>query len=270
MSSSLREMRRAGAAPQGADALLWWSAPAVAITSVLLAYAVLPIAPGSLVADLSTGLFFFLVVLSPFMVAIMNASWGANSKIGVVATFRAAAHVVAYEVPFGFAVLGPAMMAESLSAVRIVEAQERVWFAVLQPGTFLVYLGAALVLAVRYPFDLPFGGSELAGGAPAPYRGPARVLITVSRDLLLVAVALVGALAFLGGWHGPLLPPAAWTAVKTGALVLLFLALPRAVPRARLDQMLAFSWKVLIPFSLVNIVFVGIVTFAAESLGLIP
>lgn len=270
MKELARELRRPVASPEGADRLLWWTAPVVAITSVLLAFVVLPLGPGLVLADLSVGVFFFMIVLSPFMVALMNAGWGANSKDGVVASFRAAAHIVSYEVVFGFAVLGPAMMAQSLSAVRIVEAQERVWFSVLQPGSFLIYLGAALILAVRYPVDLPFGGAELAGGVLAPYRGPARVLLVIARDLLVVAVALVGAIAFLGGWQGPVLPAPLWTALKTGALIALFLVIPRFLPRARLDQMLVFSWKVLLPLSLANIVFVGIVSFAAAAAGLIP
>lgn len=252
------------------DALLFRTAPFVALASVLAALATLPLAPGVVALPLSVGLFLFIVALGPFMVALMDAGWASGRAVGVVATFRAAAHIVAYEVPFGFAVIGPAMMARSLDPVRIVEAQERLWFVVLQPMSFLVYLGAALLLAYRHPFALPFAGAELEGGVAAPYGRAERALFAAARALILVAVALAGAVSFLGGWLGPLLPPLGWTALKTAALVALFLFVPRRLRRARVEQALAWSWKVLLPASLVNIVLVGIVALWAGGAGLLP
>lgn len=252
------------------DALLWGSAAAVALASVVLAYAVIPVGPGQVPADVSLGLFYAMVALGPLMVAFMDAGWGENGKLGVVATFRAAAHVIGYEVTFGFAVLGPAMMAGSLSAVRIVEAQERVWFVLLQPGSFAIYLASALMLAYRYPFDLPFAGAELAGGIAREYAGLERGVLAGTRHALVGLVAATGTVMFLGGWHGPLLPPAAWTALKTAAMVAALTALPLVLPRLRLDQMLAFAWKGVLAFALVNIVIVGVVTFAADAAGWLP
>lgn len=266
----LRLARAPGRRLARPDALLWESAAAVAAASVVLAYAVVPLGPGLVPTDLSLGLFFAMIVLGPLMVAFMDAGWGENGKLGVVASFRTAAHVIGYEVTFGFAVLGPAMMAGSLSAVRIVEAQERVWFVALQPGSFAIYLASALFLAYRYPFDLPFAGAELAGGIAREYAGLERAVLSGVRHALLGLVAATGTIMFLGGWQGPLLPPAAWTVLKTAALVAALTALPLVLPRLRLDQMLAFSWKAVLPFALVNIVVVGIVTFAAETLGWLP
>lgn len=266
----LRLARAPGRRLARPDALLWESAAAVAAASVVLAYAVIPLAPGQVPVDLSLGPFYAMIVLGPLMVAFMNAGWGENGKLGVVASFRAAAHVIGYEVTFGFAVLGPAMMAGSLSAVRIVEAQERVWFVVLQPGSFAVYLAAALFLSYRYPFDLPFAGAELAGGITREYAGLERAILIAVRHALTGVVAAMGTIMFLGGWQGPLLPPAAWTVLKTAALVATLTALPLVLPRLRLDQLLAFAWKGVLAFALVNIVLVGLVTFAADALGWLP
>lgn len=263
----LRELRRPSRRLQKPDRLLWWTAPGTALICVVLAYAVIPVGPGLVATDLSLGLFFFIAVLGPLMVALMNAGWATNGKLGMVAAFRAAAHISAYEVTFGFAVIGPAMMASSLSSVRIVEEQSRVWFALLQPGSFLVYLGSALFISYRYPFDLPFAGRELAGGVLREYGAAQRGMLLLARHGLLGATAAVGTVAFLGGWLGPGLPGPAWFFLKTLALIVFFNALPLVVPRLRLDQMLAFSWKVLLPFSLVNIVVVGAVTFLAANLG---
>jgi NADH-quinone oxidoreductase subunit H len=264
---ALRELRRPVRRLTKPDGALWWSAPAIALASVLLAWAVIPIGPGIIASDLTLGLFFFIVVLGPFMVALMDAGWGTNGPFGVVTAFRAAAHIIAYEVAFGFAMLGPAMMAESLSAVRIVEAQEHVWFIVLQPGSFLIYVASALILAYRFPFDLPFAGAELAGGAMSEYSGPQRAILAGARHALVGALAAVGAVSFLGGWLGPFLPPILWTGLKTLGLIALFGAAPHVLPRLRLDQMLTFAWKGLLPFALANIVIVGIVAAVAGQLG---
>jgi NADH-quinone oxidoreductase subunit H len=264
---AVREVRRPPRRLLKPDGLLWATAPATALVCVVLAYAVIPIGPGLVATDLALGLFFFIVVLGPLMVALMNAGWATNGKFGVLVAFRTAAHIVAYEVTFGFAVIGPAMMASSLSSVRIVEEQSRVWFALLQPGSFLIYLCSALFITYRYPFDLPFAGRELAGGAVREYGGLQRGVLQLARHGLLGATAAVGTVAFLGGWLGPILPGPVWFFFKTAALIAVFSALPLVLPRLRLDQMLAFSWKILLPFSLINIVLVGVVTFLAADLG---
>lgn len=252
------------------DRLLWRSGPILAAASVLLAWAVIPLGPGIVPIDLGLGLFYFIVILGPLMVGFMNAGWGVNGKLDVVATGRAAAHIVAYEVTFGFAVLGAPMMAETLSTVGVVEAQQRVWFVVLQPGSFAIYIVSALFIAYRHPFDLPFGGPEIAGGIGREYGGIERAIVAGARHALLAATAAIGVVMFLGGWLGPVFPAPLWFALKTALLMAAFTALPLLLPRLRLDQMLAVAWKVLLPFSLVNIIVVGLVTFGAAALGWIP
>jgi NADH-quinone oxidoreductase subunit H len=267
---ALRLARRPARRLEKPDGLLLATAPGLALVCVVLSYAVIPVGPGQVPVDLSLGLFFFIVILGPLMVALMNAGWATNGTLGVIACFRAAAHIVAYEVPFGFAVIGPAMMAQSLSTVHIVEAQSRVWFALLQPGSFLIYLASAPFISYRYPFDLPFAGEELAGGVTREYSCVQRAIVTLARHALLGVTAAVGTVSFLGGWEGPLLPPPLWFALKTLALIALFAAAPLLLPRLRLDQMLALAWKVLLPVSLVNIILVGVVTLGAQAWGWIP
>ena len=252
------------------DRLLRASGSVLAAGAVVLAFAVVPLAPATIALDLHLGLFYFIVVLGPLMVGFMNAGWGVNGKLDVIATGRAAAHIVAYEVTFGFAVLGGPMMAQTLSTVGIVEAQRNVWFAVLQPGSFALYAVSALFIAFRYPFDLPFGGPEIAGGVGREYGGIERAIIAGVRHALLGAVAAIGVVVFLGGWLGPVLPGPVWFVVKTLLVMSAFSALPLLLPRLRLDQMLALAWKGLLPASLANIILVGLVTFPAAALGWIP
>lgn len=244
--------------PQGADRLLFTSAPLVALATVAVAALVVPLSPTLHAFDPSIGLFYFLVCVGPFAVALMNAGWGANGTLGLFGTFRAAAHLLSYEVPFGFSANGPAMDAESLSTVRVVEAQAGLWFIVWQPLGFAIYVIAALMMSFRRPFDLPQAGSELAGGVLAEYSGGRLLLFRVALDALFVLFAAMGTILFLGGWHGPMLPAPVWFVVKTVVLAAALLALGRAVPRLRHDQMLAFAWKVLLPASLMNVAIVGI------------
>jgi NADH:ubiquinone oxidoreductase subunit H len=130
LSTTVALLRQEDLEPRGADRLLFRSAPLVALAAVALAALVIPLGPGLQGFDPAIGLFYFIVVLGPFVIAMMNAGWGQNAKEGLFGSFRAAAHLLSYEVPLGFAAIGPAMAAESLSTVRIIEAQAGLWYAV--------------------------------------------------------------------------------------------------------------------------------------------
>lgn len=251
-------LRQENLVPRGADGLLFRSAPLVALAAVGLAALVLPLGPTLVGFDPSLGLFYFMAVLSPFVIAMMNAGWSQNAKVGLFGAFRAAAHLISYEVPLGFAAIGPVMAAESFSTVRIVEAQRGLWYAVWQPLGLAIYLVAALIVTYRHPFDLPQAGGELAGGVLAEYAGPRLLLFTVALDALFVALMAMGVVLFFGGWHGPLLAGPVWFALKTAALAALVLWASRRLPRLRHDQMLGLAWKLLLPASLVNVMVVGI------------
>ena len=251
-------LRSESIVPRGADRLLFDSAPVVALAAIALAALVLPLSPGLVALDPSIGIFYFMVCLGPFVVALMNAGWAANAKTGLLGTFRAAAILLAYEVPFGFAAIGPAMAAESLSTVSIVQAQANLWFVVWQPLGFAIYIVAALMIAVRRPFDIAHADTEVAGGVLAEYSGARLLLWRVVFDSVLIAVAAMGTVLFLGGWHGPVLPRPVWFALKTMVLATLLLGAGRRFPRLRHDQMLAIAWKVLLPASLVNVAWVGV------------
>jgi NADH-quinone oxidoreductase subunit H len=242
-----------------ADNLLFRSAPLIALTCVGLAALVIPLGPGLYAFDPSIGLFYFIVVLGPFVVAMMNAGWSQNSKIGIFGTFRAAAYLLCYEVPIGFAAIGPVMAAESLSTVRIVEAQDPLWYAVWQPLGVGIYLVSALITSYRRPFDLPQADSELDGGVLADYSGPRLLLFKAALNGIFLLLCAMGVVLFFGGWHGPWLPGPVWFLIKTFVLAALLLWIGRFMPRLRHDQMLAMAWKVLLPASLVNVALVGII-----------
>ncbi len=263
-ASALRLLRSGEFTPRRPDGALFWSAPVVAVTAVALIAWLLPLGLGRAGGDAPIGLFLFVVFLGPVVVALANAGWGVNGKYGLYGSMRAISHMVAYEVALGFAVLGPAMAAESLSLSRIIEAQNALWFVVWQPLGLALYLVSALMATYRRPFDTPLAGSELAGGVESGYSGPSLLLLRGALTGLLFVIAAVGAAIYLGGWHGPpvvgpLLPGPAWMLLKTYALVALLLWVGRRTPRLGHNQMLAFSWKVVLPLAFVNVAAVGII-----------
>ncbi|HBY94774.1 MAG: NADH-quinone oxidoreductase subunit H [Ardenticatenaceae bacterium] len=251
-------LRQENLVPRGADGLLFRSAPLVALAAVALAALVIPLGARLVGFNPSIGLFYFIVVLGPFVVAMMNAGWSQNAKEGLFGTFRAAAILISYEVPLGFAAIGPVMATESLSTVRIVEAQADLWYAVWQPLGLAIYLVAALVMSYRHPFDIPQAGTELEGGVLAEYAGPRLLLFKVGLNAIFGLLMAIGVVLFFGGWQGPLLPGPIWFLLKTGALATLVLWAIRFAPRLRHDQMLGLAWKILLPASLVNVALVGV------------
>jgi len=259
-SRAMLLLRQENLQPRGADSLLFRSAPLLALSVVALVSLVLPLGPNLIGFDPSIGLFYFLVLLSPFVVALMNAGWSSNTRVGLFGTFRAAAYLVSYEVPIGFAAIGPVMAAQSLSTQHIVASQAGLWYVVWQPLGLVIYVLAALIMTFRHPFESALSGSELEGGVLAEYTGPRLLLFQVALDAIFLVLIGMGVVLFFGGWQGPGLPAPLWFALKTLALAALVLWGARFLPSLRHDQILSLSWKMLLPASLVNITLVGILT----------
>ena len=258
LAGALLLLRQEDRRPRAADTFLFRSAPFIALAVVALISLVIPVGPDQIGFDPQIGLFYFIVLLSPFVIAMMNAGWSQNAKEGLFATFRAAATLVSYEVPIGFAAIGPVIAAQSLSTQRIVQAQVGLWYVVWQPLGLVIYLVAALFVSFRHPFDSALAGSELEGGALGEYSGTRLLLFKFALNALFFLLMSMGVVLFFGGWQGPWFPGPIWFLLKTFALSALVLWLTRFFPRLRHDQMLTLAWKVLLPASLVNILLVGV------------
>lgn len=267
VAEALLLLRQENLLPQNADFFLFRSAPFIALCVVALTALVIPLGPHLIGFDPSIGLFYFIVLLSPLVVAMMNAGWSQNSKEGLFATFRAAVYLISYEVPIGFAAIGPVMAAQSLSTQRIIESQAGLWYVVWQPLGLLIYLVAALFVTFRHPFDSALGGDELEGGVFAEYAGSRLLLFKIALDAIFLILMAMGVILFFGGWQGPWLPGPLWMILKTFALSAIVLWLTRFVPRLRNDQLLTLSWKILLPASLVNIMLVGILVLLIAGGG---
>jgi NADH-quinone oxidoreductase subunit H len=162
--------------------------------------------------------------------------------------------MVSYEIPMGLALITVALLAGSLSTVTIVNAQRYLWFGVAQPVAFLIFLIAATAEVNRVPFDLVEAESELVAGYFSEYSGMRFALFQLGEYGEMFAMAAMAVTLFLGGWRGPVLPPVLWFVIKLYALIFVFMWVRWTLPRFRIDQLLGFSWKVLIPVSLVNLV----------------
>jgi len=238
------------------DRWLYPAGPVIALAGVFLGAIIIPFGPALIGQDLEIGVFYFIVVLDFVVLGVALTGWGANTPDAVEACYRIVAQLVAYVVPLGLALVGAVMMAKSLSTVRIVEAQSGLWFIVLQPLGFALYLVTGLMQCYRAPFMEPFA-QPIDGGILGVAGGWSGWLWRAALSGLLFLVAAMGATLFLGGWSGPWLPAPLWMLLKTFALMALMIVLGRMVRPLSTAQMLALSWKVLIPVGLVNVLIVG-------------
>ena len=239
-----------------ADRWLHPVAPVVALMGVALAMVVIPFGPELIASDLGIGVFYFIVVVDFVVVGIALGGWGANTSESVEACYRVVAQLVAYVIPLGLAYIGAIMMARSLSSQEIVRAQADLWFVVSQPLGFALYIVTASMQVYRAPFLEPFA-PDVRFGVVDVYGGWKVLVWRLALSGLLFVVAAMGAVLFLGGWRGPWLPGPVWMLLKTYGLAALMLWLGRRVSLLSTAQMLALSWKVLIPVGLANVLLVG-------------
>ncbi len=239
-----------------ADRWLYPAGAVMALIGVAAGAVVIPFGPGLLGADLGIGLFYFIVVLDFVVLGLALTGWGANTRNSVEVYYRIVAQLVAYVVPLGLAYIGAIMMARSMSTTQVVEAQSGLWFIVLQPLGFALYLVTGLMQSYRAPFLEPFS-RHIDHGIAAVVGGWQALVWRLALSGLLFLVAAMGAVLFLGGWRGPWLPGPVWMLLKTFALMALMLWLGARFPPLSTARMLELSWKVLTPVGLLNVLIVG-------------
>jgi NADH-quinone oxidoreductase subunit H len=243
--------------PPFADKPVFVIAPAIIMSTVLLSFAVVPIAPDFYVVDLNIGLLYFLAMSSMGVYSIVLAGWSSNNKYSLMGGLRAAAQMLSYEVFMGLSLMGVVMLAGSLSLREIVEAQKGMWFVVPQVLGFVVFMIAVMGEMRRPPFDLPEAESELIAGFHSEYSGIKFGMFYVGEYTGLALISAMVVTLFFGGWQGPILPPWIWFLGKTFAFIFLFITIRASVPRPRYDQLMSYGWKVMLPLALLNILLTG-------------
>ena len=261
--------------PTNADRWLYNAAPLVSFASVVLIWAVVPFTPFHYGVDLEIGALFFVAIASFGTLAIMVAGWASNNKYALLGAFRVVSLLVSYEVPLVFALLVPVLLAGSMSMLDIVNAQSGMWFVVLSPLAFVIFYVSSQAETGRAPFDLIEAESELVAGFNIEYSGMKFGMFFAAEFLHVFTNGILMALLFFGGWMGPLyyespLIAFAWLGFKGGIIYLTTLWLRNTVPRLRIDQIMAFNWKFLVPLSIANLIFVSAALKVMQELGWAP
>jgi len=239
------------------DAQAWALAPALLAGLAAVGIAVVPFDADLAAADIDSGFVLFAAAVAFVMVAVYLHGWSANSTFSIVGGYRFIAAALSYQIPFLLALLGTALPAESLSVGEIVRAQDGLWNVIRQPLGLPLYLVVAAGVSFWGPLNFP-DAPELGGGTMLEVSGPGRLLWSVARASMLVAVAVMGAAAFLGGWLGPVLPGPLWMALKTLLLLFVLMVVRHLIVRVRLEQFVIIAWTVLIPLALIDVFVSGV------------
>ncbi len=263
IADGIKMLTKEDVIPQGADQLCHTLAPILIVVPALFLFIVLPVGPGLVASPLATGLLFFLAVGSLETLAIFMAGWGSRNKFSLLGALRSVAQMMSYEVPLLLTLAVVPVVAGSLNLVEIVQAQEGFrWFCGTPWGftALLTTLLAGLAEVNRTPFDLPEAESEIVAGFHTEYSGMKFALFYMAEFLSTLALAALTAVLFLGGWDGPRPPLWAgwfwnlfWMGVKTFLVIFIMIWIRGTFPRFRMDQLMGFAWKVLVPLSLANL-----------------
>lgn len=254
--------------PARADRWLFLIAPGITAVTALLVFAVVPFGPTLeifgqqvplVVVDLNIGVLYFLGVSSLAVYGVVLGGWASNSKYSLLGGVRGLSQMVSYELSLGLSLVPVIMMARSFSLTDIVMAQQTLPFVLLNPVAFGVFFICVLAESNRIPFDLPEAENELVGGFHTEYSGMRFGLFFVGEYINMVVLSSLVTVFFLGGWHGPWLPPLLWFLFKVLAVCAMFIWIRASMPRLRYDQLMNLGWKVLLPLSLVNILVTGAV-----------
>lgn len=251
--------------PPFAEKALFVLAPVIIAITTLLAFAVVPVAPGIGVVDLNIGLLFFLAMSSLGVYSIVLGGWASNNKYSLLGGFRAAAQMLSYEVFMGLSLMGVVMLAGSFNLRDIVAAQEDLWFCIPQILGFITFTVAGIAEARRLPFDLPEAENELVAGFHTEYSSMKFGLFFIGEYVGVILISAMMVTLFFGGWLGPLLPPLMWFLLKTFVVIGFFILLRASLPRPRYDQLMAYAWKAMLPLTLVNLLVTGAIVLAWES-----
>ena len=253
--------------PASADRPVFNLAPVVFLIPCLLIFGTIPFAPGLGVADLDTGVLFFLAISSLEIVGLFMAGWGSNNKYALLSVMRAVNQIISYDLPFLFAALVPVMLAGSLRMSDIAAAQAGLWFIawpVLGQLAFLAFIVTAVAAENRAPFDILEAESELVAGFRVEYSGMKFAIIQLAEYAHVLGTSFLGALLFLGAWSGP--GPAwlgpVWFLLKALFVFLLLTWIRWSFVRIRADQIMRVSWKLMLPATLLLLVATAIVIVA--------
>ena len=260
--------------PAGADKVLFFLAPILTMIPAIVIVAVIPLGPDVElfgrtirlgITDLNVGLLYILAIASVAVYGIVLAGWSSANKYALLGGLRASAQMISYEIALGLSIIGPIMLAGTLSLQGIVQAQQSsTWYVLWQPLGAMIFLIAGLAELNRAPFDMPEAEQELTAGYFTEYSGMKFSLFFMGEYIKMVAVSAIATTLFFGGYLGPFVDKLPWLgilyfAIKTAGFLFLMIWIRLTLPRLRYDQLMAFGWKVLLPLALFTVVITAVV-----------
>jgi NADH-quinone oxidoreductase subunit H len=259
--------------PAGANKVVFLIAPMLTFSLAMVAWAVIPVGKGLVIADINVGILYLFAISSLGVYGVIMAGWASNSKYPFLGALRSAAQMVSYEVSMGFVIITVLLCVGSLNISDIVEAQRHVWFALPLLPMFVIFFVSVLAETNRAPFDLPEGESELVAGYFVEYSSMSFALFFLGEYANMILMSAMVSILFLGGWL-PIIdvapfnwvPGPVWFAAKIALVLFFFLWVRATFPRYRYDQLMRLGWKVFLPFSLFWVVLTAGVLVAFDWL----
>lgn len=244
--------------PPFADKPLFVIAPAIIVSTTLMAFSIIAFVPGWVVANLNIGLLFFLAMSSLSVYSIALAGWASNNKYSLLGAMRAMSQMLSYEVFMGLSLMPVVMVTGTFNISQIVDAQQHLWFCIPLIVSLILFFIAALAEVRRIPFDLPEAENELVAGYHTEYSGMKFTMFFIGEYLGIILISMIMVSLFFGGWLGPYLPPVVWFFSKTFILITFFILIRGSLPRPRYDQLISLGWKIMLPLALINILVTGV------------
>ena len=282
LADGIKLFFKEGITPTLADRPVYLVAPVIAMLPAFLAFAVIPFGTGVVlfgrevpfqIADLSIGILWILAMSSLMVYAIVLAGWSSGSNYPLLGSVRSSAQMISYEVGMALAIVAVVMYSDALRMSEIVASQDRIWNVIPQFPAFAIYLIAGLAETNRPPFDLPEAESELVAGYHTEYSGIKFAMFYLGEYLNTVTVAAVATTLWLGGSRGPApdvlqwLWPLLWFLLKVLVIVYVYIWIRATLPRVRYDRLMAFGWKLLIPFGLLWVMLTGAIVVLPDEFG---
>lgn len=252
--------------PSQAHGTVFILAPMLTLFLSLIAWSVIPVNEGWVIADINVGILYLFAVSSVGVYGVLMAGWASNSRYAFLGGLRSAAQMVSYEVSMGLVIVCVLLCVGSLNLTEIVTAERTLWMNILLFPMFIVFLVSILAETNRAPFDLPEGESELSGGFMVEYSAMAFALFFLGEYANMILMSAMAVILFMGGWLVPfglsgefidMVPGVVWFVLKTACILFFFIWARASLPRYRYDQLMRLGWKIFLPFTLIWVLVVS-------------
>ena len=261
IADAVKLMLKEDILPSASDKAIFWIAPVIVVVSAFMVWVTIPITETIGIQNLELGLLYITAVSVFGILGLVLAGWGSANKYGVIGGLRSAAQLISYEIPIIMVVVAVGMLSQSLDLRVIVADQNPLIYGLILPLGLVIFFISGLAEVGRTPFDIYHAESEISGGPFVEYSGAHWSVFFLAEYINTFAIATMITIFFLGGWLGPVLPGIVWFLIKVYGIVLVVFWVRGTFPRLRIDQLMAFAWKVMVPLAFYTIVITAIYLF---------